>query len=218
VKIDARFLVRLYPRKWRERYGGELTALLEDSGLSGPRVALDLAIGALREQLRAAFVTVSPKTRQSALRLLVSLSSWAAGAAIAAAIASFLPDFAMGGAMRAWFMVSGLVGSLSVFFYLSVLKKDATAGLAAGVPPLTPWLAGVLAILATGVAVLGDVGVAHSWREGRASLFDAWVGGLSNCLMFQPLGVGIAAMIWPERFRDLDLDPPHSSSTLGLGA
>jgi hypothetical protein len=30
VKIDAQFLIRLYPRKWRERYGEELAALIGD--------------------------------------------------------------------------------------------------------------------------------------------------------------------------------------------
>jgi hypothetical protein len=218
VKIDARLLVRLYPRRWRERYGAELFALLEDSRLSGPRVALDVARGAVREQLRAAFVTTSPKMRQYALKLLVSFSSWALGAAIAAAIASFLPDFDNGAAMRTWLMVTGVVGSVSVFFYVCVLQNNAPAGLAASVPPLTPWPASLLTILAIAVAVLGDVGVAHSFREGHLSLFEAWVGGFSNCISFQPLGVGIAAMIWPARFRDLDLDPPHSSSTLGLRA
>jgi hypothetical protein len=44
-------LVRLYPRRWRDRYGPELEALLEDSG-AGVRSAADLVRGALDAHLR----------------------------------------------------------------------------------------------------------------------------------------------------------------------
>ena len=40
-----RFIARLYPRSWRQRYGAELDALIEDTG-PGWRVAMDLARGA----------------------------------------------------------------------------------------------------------------------------------------------------------------------------
>ena len=44
------WLVRLYPRRWRARYGGELEQLVRD--LAGdrfrPALALDLVIGAVR--------------------------------------------------------------------------------------------------------------------------------------------------------------------------
>jgi hypothetical protein len=42
----ATMLVRAYPRSWRERYGDELLAWVEEGGL-GPMAALDLARGAL---------------------------------------------------------------------------------------------------------------------------------------------------------------------------
>lgn len=41
-----RALLRLYPRAWRERYGGELDALLEDLP-AGAGTSLDLLVGAL---------------------------------------------------------------------------------------------------------------------------------------------------------------------------
>ena len=51
MRIDARFLVRLYPRKWRERYGGELI------DLAGARVtwsvAMNIAESGIRERLHA---------------------------------------------------------------------------------------------------------------------------------------------------------------------
>jgi len=47
----ARFLVRLYPRRWRERYDSELIALLEQTELT-TSIAFDLLLGAIRERVR----------------------------------------------------------------------------------------------------------------------------------------------------------------------
>jgi hypothetical protein len=47
-----RFPLRLYPVAWRERYGEEFAALLEDQPLT-PRVALDVLLGALDARLVA---------------------------------------------------------------------------------------------------------------------------------------------------------------------
>ena len=44
----ARRLVRLYPRRWRERYEVEILALIEDTGLDRRR-AMNLLLGAGRE-------------------------------------------------------------------------------------------------------------------------------------------------------------------------
>ena len=43
-----RLLLRLYPRAWRERYGAELSGLVEDTGLT-PGAAVDMARGAINE-------------------------------------------------------------------------------------------------------------------------------------------------------------------------
>ncbi len=45
MKWWMRLIVRLYPRAWRQRYGDELEALIEDAG-PGWRVAVDVARGA----------------------------------------------------------------------------------------------------------------------------------------------------------------------------
>ena len=41
-------LLRLYPRAWRERYGDELSSLVEDTGLT-PAAAVDMTRGAINE-------------------------------------------------------------------------------------------------------------------------------------------------------------------------
>ncbi len=50
VKQTARFLIRLYPAHWRERYGEEFETLLEDSP-AGFSSLLDLLKGAIKMQL-----------------------------------------------------------------------------------------------------------------------------------------------------------------------
>ncbi len=47
----ARWLVRLYPRRWRERYGEEFAALLEADNGSGLRAVTDVMRAALSETL-----------------------------------------------------------------------------------------------------------------------------------------------------------------------
>ena len=44
-------LISFYPRTWRERYGDEFAALLEDSGI-GPRTILDVLLGAFDAHIR----------------------------------------------------------------------------------------------------------------------------------------------------------------------
>lgn len=47
--LVARACLRLYPRRWRERYGTEVRLLVDDAG-ARPRDLLDLAFGGLRER------------------------------------------------------------------------------------------------------------------------------------------------------------------------
>jgi hypothetical protein len=49
----TRLILRLYPARWRARYGDELAALLAETGL-GPRTWVDLVRGGLRERVRPA--------------------------------------------------------------------------------------------------------------------------------------------------------------------
>ena len=41
MKQLIRFAAKLYPRSWRERYGAEFEALLDDTG-ADPRIALNV--------------------------------------------------------------------------------------------------------------------------------------------------------------------------------
>ena len=67
-----RVAVAAYPPSFRERYGEELDALLEETGV-GPRETLDLVLGAARAWLRPAYGADPAQRRR--LRLLSSVST-----------------------------------------------------------------------------------------------------------------------------------------------
>jgi hypothetical protein len=51
MKLLIRFAAKLYPRSWRERYGAEFDALLDDIG-SDPRIAFDVLTEAIGMQVQ----------------------------------------------------------------------------------------------------------------------------------------------------------------------
>jgi hypothetical protein len=87
-------LLRLYPARWRSRYGQELQALLLDSS-GGRRIAWrtrgDVALAAIRERLRAAGLLgdgVPPRERARAGALLV-LQAWVVFVVAGAGVSKF---------------------------------------------------------------------------------------------------------------------------------
>ncbi len=84
----ARWLLWLYPRAWRKRYGVELAALVEDSGVSA-RGLLDLIRGALVERGRSmmGFGVIAGVRREPWV-----LSPVVLGLVVAGAIAFSIPD------------------------------------------------------------------------------------------------------------------------------
>lgn len=75
-----RWLVRLYPRAWRERYEDEFSALLDECGAS-PGVILDVILGALdarRPGLQAALEVWMRRLGVGAAAALAGLVAFAA--------------------------------------------------------------------------------------------------------------------------------------------
>jgi hypothetical protein len=66
-------LARLYPRRWRERYGVEFHALLEEMGAS-PRAAVNVLSGALRMRIRIWSAGII-----FAVGLALAVAGWLAG-------------------------------------------------------------------------------------------------------------------------------------------
>jgi hypothetical protein len=69
-------LLRLYPHRWRERYGDEFLALLEQQPVT-PAVALDVALGALDAHLRAHLSPVGETVGARAMQRLRALRTTA---------------------------------------------------------------------------------------------------------------------------------------------
>ena len=82
-RLLLRALLRLYPPRWRERYGEEYDALLEEHG-ADLRTLADVAAGAVDAWLGAARMQTCEGRQRSAL----TASLWAA-VAIAACVAGF---------------------------------------------------------------------------------------------------------------------------------
>src|SRR5687768_14242976 len=81
MKRIAELLLHLYPYQWRERYGQEFLALVEDSGL-GWKNCVDVVIGALA-------MRVSHMQRWPVWRVLLAFA--VAGGLVAAVVAATLP-------------------------------------------------------------------------------------------------------------------------------
>lgn len=99
-----RLLLACYPPSFRDRYGAELAALVEDTG-AGPRVCWDVAVGAAAAWLRPAFTGEPPERARR--RLQAGLSTiwiaWCAGVLAVPVVARSLLDPPVpgaGGTMR----------------------------------------------------------------------------------------------------------------------
>ncbi|MER6031909.1 hypothetical protein [Streptomyces sp. NPDC001851] len=79
IDMAARLALRAYPPSFRERYGCELEALVEDTG-AGPSVVADLLVGALRAWLRPVMPDESAERRRRRMQASVATTwvSWCA--------------------------------------------------------------------------------------------------------------------------------------------
>lgn len=74
--MNRRVLLRLYPRRWRARYGDEFLALLEQQPMT-PLVVLDVVLGALDAHLRPHFAATDASVGGRALAALAALRTTA---------------------------------------------------------------------------------------------------------------------------------------------
>ncbi|MET8446305.1 hypothetical protein [Streptomyces sp. NPDC005209] len=79
IDVAVRLALRAYPPSFRERYGGELEALVEDTG-ARPSVVADLLFGALRAWLRPVMPDESVERRRRRMQASVATTwvSWCA--------------------------------------------------------------------------------------------------------------------------------------------
>jgi hypothetical protein len=161
-------LIRCYPARWRERYGDEFAALLEERPL-GPFDVADILLGALDARLRQGGRAVdssqqrrpSMTLRIGGLAAMVGAPVWAGGFVIGSG--TFLNGDTRGAAILI------VLGSLALLVALAALSA-----FQARVHPLLSWAAFAVPAVGTIGLVLG----ASAVILGRNELGDAFYLGL----------------------------------------
>lgn len=113
-----RALLALYPRAWRERYGPEIEALLDESGL-GVRAAADLLRGAADAHLRPGDLELPPPERMRG-SVIVATCCGTAFALVGAGFAKSTEDGPAATAAHAHALLGTARSSIEVFAALAV--------------------------------------------------------------------------------------------------
>lgn len=215
-------LLRLYPGRWRARYGEEMTALLEARSLSW-RDRLDLMGGALD-----AWIHPPTPSRTPAIAALVGGGLWTVVAAwvlfqptppdwpgyllevvpVAGVAVAFLSVAALACALRASdagvgvFRLTAAIAAVGYVSWMAVLAATAT-GWADG-----PGLAAVqtLAIVGTtligaGLVMTGDTTIGALVTASGLAMLVPWSAGW---LVFGAAWTGIGVALWLERATRID--------------
>lgn len=155
-------LLRWYPPAWRQRYGDELSALIEDMGGLSPRFRRGVVVGGLRERLHEACRPRPPAERARTGVLLV-LVSWAVVMVAGPSFANLADGFTR--------TLPRQSGSISVIAYAAVVTFAVCGALAL--------LAGVVVASPSFLRLLRTGGSAPLRRSIRRALFVTAVGGLA---------------------------------------
>lgn len=93
INMAARVALRSYPPSFRERYGCELEALVEDTG-AGPSIVADLLVGALRAWLRPVMPEEFAERRRRRMQASVATTwvTWCAALYALPMLDFFLPE------------------------------------------------------------------------------------------------------------------------------
>jgi len=162
-----RRLLRLYPRRWRERYGDEFELVLRATP-PGAWAVLDVARGALDAHVRAA-ARPGPALRAALLVLCAAAVGWLDFHAsddvqpVAAALLVFGFGFGLHRPARAWLYALALFSAVP----LSEVWASAAHHAYPGVARQAPLYESIIALIP---ALLGAyAGAAVRWGAGRAT-------------------------------------------------
>jgi hypothetical protein len=193
----AAWLLRCYPRSWRDRYGAEFTALLCDEFAERRRpwrAVADVALSGLIARLGCAGLT--GRALEPARQIRTSLATLGCAAAAFAAFGGAL--WAQLSTSAQWAAPGSAPARAGLAIMTAAVALSAAAGLAAAVP--VAWcavrqlatgrareLAGPAALAALGGAVL--VIGAHHFQ-------DSWPGTGGTAAAGLPVPGGVAAFCW----------------------
>jgi len=227
VKIDARLLVRLYQRQWRERYGDELAALLEESPV-GWRVCADIAGGAIRERWsaspsigRVGIMLLAPNAIALAIAgvsALISQMIWAqygASPAFHSHIVGDIPKICYPPAITAWPLQFGWLSWLALFRPIAAgLNADMMARWKVRAAEIPVWAALLLVVatVTTTVRLADNCG----YTQNQANLLrDAFISSTTPLMML--FMSSTFALRWQREQAARKRPAPTDFTKLGLG-
>jgi hypothetical protein len=169
------FLIRCYPARWRDRYGDEFLAVLEERAL-GPFDMADILIGALDAQLRGRRASVA-QGRSLSMSLRIGGIAAILGSALLA-IAGFLGSglIAVNGTVASVFLFTGLGALLVALAGLSAFQARMYPRLAWAAFGVTAVGTVLVVVLFVGVAIVGDRFADSYWNVGMVGLLSALAG------------------------------------------
>ncbi len=174
----TKFLIRLYPARWRARYGDEFEAILEERPL-GPFDVADILLGAFDAQLRLRRVGAAIAHGRG-LSMLLRIGGMAAilGAALWA-VAAFLGSglfVDVDGAVPGILLVAGMLALLLALAGLSAFQ--------ARVHPILSWAALAVAAVGTIACIIGIIGMLRVADEYYIVFILGIYGALSGSTLF----------------------------------
>ena len=170
----TKFLIRLYPARWRARYGDEFAAILEERSL-GPFDVADILLGAFDAQLRLRKVgtdiahgrSFSMSLRIGGFAAIVGAAFWPVGFFITAGYRGDIG--AIDPVAARLLLIAGSLALLVAFAGLSAFQARTHPGFA--------WAAFVIPAVGTIASALGVIGIQLSedyflvWLLGTMTFF-----------------------------------------------
>lgn len=191
----VRLAARLYPKSWKERYGAEFDALLEDTGTDA-RTAADVLVGALLMQIKS-WKWILPAVALAAAAF--SFAAWQAGQRTYSSPGANLTlhsDSGLG-AMLGFFAVLLAVLMLLASAALCFGRKFREAGKLAGVA------LGGLAVYALAVSAVSLLTPRTIVSIGDSYCFDNWCIGVQK-VTASPQGGSVRYQALVRIFSDTD--------------
>jgi len=166
----TKFLIRLYPARWRARYGDEFAAILEERSL-GPFDVADILLGAFDAQLRLRKVgtdiahgrSFSMSLRIGGFAAIVGAAFWPVGFFITAGYRGDIG--AIDPVAARLLLIAGSLALLVAFAGLSAFQARTHPGFA--------WAAFVIPAVGTIASIVGIVGFHLSSED----YFPVWILG-----------------------------------------
>jgi hypothetical protein len=177
-------LLRLYPARWRARYGDEFEALLEARPL-GPFDVLDIVLGAFDAHLHLRGLGAASEHRKG-FTMSLRIGGYAAILGSLVWLAGFLANL-LDGSDEAW-PTSGIILAGSLLLLVGIAGLSAFA---ARRDPGIAWAAFLTPAIGTALMTVGLIGMAVVPDDGG---FNAW--GLSMVgLVTLMIGSGLFAIV-----------------------